>query len=109
MSIARKISQFTRSEIDRLYKETRPVLKHDGFTLLQTPRMGEFARILIVISKKVGNAPTRNKLRRQIKSIFYEEKLFQKDHDWVIIVRKPATLLSFEQLKAILVKAMSCQ
>ncbi len=109
MSIARKISQFTSSEIDQLFKEARPAFKHDGFTILKIPRMGTFGRILLVISKKVGNAPVRNKMRRQLKSIFYEEKLFQKDYDWVIIVRKPATALAFDQIKKLILTVMNPQ
>jgi len=43
-----------------------------------------FGKILIIIPGKTGNAIKRNKIRRQIKAIFYEEKLFEKPDILVI-------------------------
>ncbi len=86
-------------------KTARAFVRHAGFVILAAPRTRETARVLIVIPKKVGNAPTRNKLRRQIKSIFYEEKLFERGNDWVVIVKPAATHLSFAQIKELLLKA----
>jgi ribonuclease P protein component len=102
----RKITQFTKQEIDLLWKKVHPVIKHDGFILLKAPRQGTFGRILIVIPKKIGNAPVRNKLRRQIKAIFYENELFKKDYDWIIITKKPITSLNFQDLSTLLLAAM---
>jgi ribonuclease P protein component len=54
----------------------------------------------------VGNAPERNKIRRQIKSIFYEEKLFELSYDYVIIVYKQILRLSFQELKTLLLSSI---
>lgn len=105
-SIVRKLTQFTKKEIDQLWKKAHPALKHDGFLLLQSPRQGEFGRILIVTPKKVGKAPVRNKLRRQVKSIFYENKIFDQKHDWIFFARPAATKLTFQELQDLLLKAM---
>ncbi len=107
MAIARKITQFSKQEIDQLWKNVHPVLKHDGFLLLKAPRQGNFGRILIVLAKKVGNAPTRNKKRRQIKALFYENKIYEKDFDWIIVVKKPIIELDFKELSTLLLSAMS--
>jgi ribonuclease P protein component len=53
----------------------------------------------------VGNAPERNLLRRQLKAIFYEEKLFERGFECIIILRKEAVPLSFAQLKELLLDA----
>lgn len=97
--IAKKISKFTQREIDYLFKNARRVFRSELCTILLAPRQAEFGRILIVASRKVGNAPQRNLIRRRIKSIFYEEKLYERNFDCVIIVQKKATDLSFAQLK----------
>lgn len=107
-AIARKITQFTKSDIEQLWKNVHPVLRHKGFLLLcsnySQPSLG---RILIVIPKKIGNAPLRNKLRRQIKSIFYENKLYQKGFTWIFLAKAPLVNLNFKELETILQSAMS--
>ncbi len=102
--IARAITQFTKLEIDRLFKTARRVHKQPGITILNAPRQGEFGRILIVVPRKVGDAPTRNKLRRQIKSLFYENKMYEENLDWVAILRPEAKHLSFAQLQDLFVQ-----
>lgn len=106
VAIARKITQFSKQEIDQLWQQVHPALKHDGFLLLKAPRHGTFGRILIVISKQVGTAPTRNKKRRQIKAIFYEHKIYERNFDWIIVVKKPIVNLNFQALAAVLLPVM---
>jgi|SRR5579863_1656433 ribonuclease P protein component len=101
-SIAREITRFSKKEIDYLFQRARRVLKHPAFVILLAPRQREFGHILIIASRKVGNAPERNKIRRQLKSIFYEEKLFEHPFDVAIIVHKYAVDVSFDQLKELL-------
>ena len=110
-SIVNKISKFTTREIDYLFGHARRVIKQQSCTILLAPRQKEYGRVLIIASRKVGNAPERNRVRRRIKSIFYEEKLFDRSFDCVVIVYKKAVLLPFEQLKDLLLTAFQkgCQ
>lgn len=98
-SIARKITQFTKKEIGCLFGTARRVFKSPAFVMLMSDRQGDFGRILIVTSRKVGNAPERNKLRRRVKGFFYEENLFNSPFDCAIIFYKKAVSLSFSELK----------
>ena len=105
-SIVRKISKFTKSEIDYLFCHARRVIKTQACTILVAPRQKEdFGRVLIIASRKVGNAPERNLVRRRIKSIFYEEKLFALKFDCVVIAHKKMVTLPFDQLKSLLLSA----
>ncbi len=97
-ALIRTITQFHTREIDELWKKARRVVKHDGLHLLKAPRSQDVARILIVIPKKVGSAPQRNKIRRQIRHLFYEQKLYERNFDWIAIVKPQATGLSYQQL-----------
>jgi ribonuclease P protein component len=104
--IAGKISKFTKREIDYLFCNARRVLKNQFCTILVAKRQKEdFGRVLVVVSRAVGNAPERNLIRRRIKSIFYEEKLFVRNFDCVVIAQKKMVTLSFEQIKSLLLAA----
>jgi ribonuclease P protein component len=72
---------------------------------LLAPAQADFARVLIIASRKVGNAPERNLMRRRIKSIFYEEKLYDQKFDCAIILQKKSLDLTFDQLKELILKA----
>jgi ribonuclease P protein component len=72
---------------------------------LLAPRQHDFGRVLIIASRKVGNAPQRNLVRRRIKAIFYEEKLFERAFDCVVILYQKAVELPFDQLKDLLLAA----
>lgn len=50
------------------------------------------------VGKKVGNAVTRNKVKRQLKSII-SEKDYQNDFNCIIIVKKEILNLSYEERK----------
>jgi len=101
-SIARTITKFTKKEIDLFFANARRILKHPAFTILLASAQKDFGRILIITSRKVGTAPVRNKIRRRIKSIFYEAKLFELPFDCAVIVRSQAKALSFDELKKLI-------
>ena len=52
------------------------------------------------MSKKLGNAVTRNQIKRYIRQSFHELDLeLRQDMDYVIIARKPAATMNFEEVK----------
>ena len=54
----------------------------------------------ITFVKKIGNAVTRNKLKRQVKSIIDNHKnYYQIDYNYIIIIKKDAVLKSFKELE----------
>ncbi len=98
------ISRFTRSEIDLLFANGKAVYKSKELVFLTAPCLLRPSRILLITSRKVGNAPQRNLLRRWGRAIFYEQRLFEQPQHCVIIFKAPAKYLSFDQFKEILVK-----
>jgi ribonuclease P protein component len=110
-NIARDITRFSSKKvIDELFKKARRVIKHPGLHILTAPKASSFGHLLIIVPRKAGNAPERNKIRRRVKSIFYEEKLYQKDFDCIVIVKKEGIALPFTELRELLLKAfaLSC-
>lgn len=105
-NVAKQISRFTKSEIDLLFKHGKAVYKSKEFVILTAPCLALSSRILLITSRKVGNAPERNLLRRRGRAIFYEEKLFELQKHCVVIFKAPAKDLSFDQFKEILKKSV---
>ena len=58
----------------------------------------KFSRFGISVSKKVGDAVKRNKIKRRIRDIIIKNSI-KSNYDYVIIVRKEVGDLSFNELK----------
>jgi ribonuclease P protein component len=104
--LARSITLFSSAQIKTLFKKARTQFKNLGLEIRLAPREFDFGRILIVIPRSAGNAPERNRIRRRLKAIFYEEHLFEKEFDWIVLVSKQAIPLSFSQIKEILLSVL---
>ncbi len=124
----KELFSFTKKEIQESFKEVRPKCRKSGLKLLQIPMSDnikmsedlkmsddikisnviekEFGKILIIIPGKTAKAYKRNLLRRQIKSIFFEEELYKKLTISILFVYKPAANLTFDQLKEFLTKCV---
>lgn len=103
--VARLITQFSKHEIQCLFKAAHTISKTPFVEIRVAPKALNYARVLIVLSRKVGNAPARNLLRRRLKAIFYEEQLFERPWDFIIIGRAPLTHHSFDSLKNIVLSS----
>lgn len=57
-------------------------------------------RIGLSVSKKIGNAVCRNRVKRYIRQSFHElEGEVASGHDYIIIARNPAANMSFHEVK----------
>ncbi|MDP4084677.1 MAG: ribonuclease P protein component [Bacillota bacterium] len=57
-------------------------------------------RIGLSVSKKIGNAVTRNKIKRYVRqSIFELKELLYTEYDYVIIARNPTAEMDFFEIK----------
>lgn len=66
------------------------------------------SRFGVAVGKKVGNAVTRNKCKRQIRMIINNNKnLFKKGRDYIIIVKGSAVGASFETINDSIVKTLN--
>lgn len=61
----------------------------------------------ISVSKKIGNAVVRNKIKRQMKNIIDKhENLFKKNQDYIIIMKKAFLDLSFKENEDSLIRLL---
>ncbi len=109
----KKLFSFKKKEIDQAFSHAKFHAKMPGFKLLKSFSTEDFGtaeglgKILIIIPAAAGKAHDRNLIRRQIKSIFYEEKLYQNQHVFILLVYRQAIDLSFEEIKNFLVENLS--
>lgn len=100
------MTSFGQHEVDALFKATIARYKIKGLDIRLAPKFLPSARLLIVTPRACGNAPKRNRIRRRLKSIFYEQKYYEQPFDWIIMVRKEGIGLDFDELKEIMTKVL---
>lgn len=59
-----------------------------------------YSRFGISVPKKIGNAVTRNKIKRQVRSAIGQSTSFEESVDIVFIVRKNYEINEFAQIKS---------
>ena len=71
--------------------------KNNEFVIYYLDNDLDHSRFGISVSKKIGNAVTRNYYKRIIRNICHKNKnLYSKGKDYIIIMRKGLTLLNFD-------------
>ena len=89
-----------KKDFDRLFKK-RNQLSSKYVYIYKDENTVDNYRFGICVSKKIGNAVTRNKIKRQLRTIITDNKrLFQNNKDYIIIVKKSSLMLTFEQMKS---------
>ena len=101
-SISKNLSKFNTNEVKAAFKNVKYSKHIGGLKFLLSPHSSDFGKILVIAPKKIGNSPKRNLLRRRIKSIFYENKLYISKYNWIVLTSRESTKTSFEQLKKII-------
>ena len=96
---------FAKSDIDAAFQAASPKIQYRGLKLLQSLDHPKHGKLLIVIPRACGKAHDRNRIRRQLRAIFYEHQLYQNKTVWILLVRKDALALDFATLTQFLTKA----
>lgn len=90
-----------RGEFQRLRTEGRSVPgRYLVFSVASSPELTVPFRFAVILTRKIGNAVTRNRIRRRVKGIFSEfgERIAPGRHI-VVIARYRAPEATFEQLR----------
>ena len=66
----------------------------------------KYYRFGICVSKKVGNAVIRNKVKRKVKDIIDKSGLHFSSKDYIIVVKKSAACTQYFELKEDLLKLL---
>ncbi len=96
-----------QSEIDSIIKNGKMYKNRFYYIYNRINEDNKYYRFCICVSKKLGNAVTRNKNKRQIKDIIDKSNLvFSRENDYVIILRKEINTISFEEKKKYLLEIL---
>lgn len=97
--------KFTQKDIKKLFAQAKRVLRQPGLDILLGHTELPQGRLLVVTPRLVGTAPERNKVRRRLKAVFYEERLFEQHYDCIVIVKKGGPAISFDKLRSYILQA----
>lgn len=96
-----KKNRLTKREyFDKVYRHGKSAANHQ-FVLYYMPRQDqESFRLGVSVSKKLGNAVVRNRIRRVMKEIVrLNEARFPAGYDLIVIARKPVVDMSYQELE----------
>lgn len=75
--------------------------KNNTYIIYNKDSNHPYPRFGLAVGKKIGSAVVRNKLKRQIRMIINNNKnLFKNNQDYIIIVKRKALELDFNELEA---------
>lgn len=87
---------------------SKNMIKNKYFYIYKDRNNKNNYRFAICVSKKIGNAVRRNKIKRQIKDIIDKSNLvFNNTNDYVIILRKEINNLDYNEIKENLINLIS--
>ena len=80
--------------------QKKKYIKNKEFTIYIRKSIYDFSHYGIAVSKKLGNAVTRNKLKRRMRSILDEcKKSLPNNQDYIIIMKENTKNISYQELK----------
>ena len=87
--------------------QNRKYMKNNLFAIYYKENNLENVRFGISVSKKIGNAVVRNKIKRQMKNIIDKNKnLFKKETDYIIIIRRGILDCNFHEIEDSLINLL---
>jgi len=106
-TVAALLSKFKYKEIQQIFKKARYSYSSQALDIKLSPATANFGKLLIIIPKKVGNAPERNLIKRRLKSIFYENQIYNYLYNFLIYCKPSILQLNYKELKEIMLNSIS--
>ena len=96
----RKLRLRKREDFSRIYRYGKSFANSQFVVYWSRQAKADPFRLGVSASKKIGNAVIRNRMRRLVKEIvrLHAERIASQ-HDFIIIVRKPAVEMEMRQLE----------
>ncbi|MFD0590205.1 ribonuclease P protein component [Paenibacillus sp. GCM10027627] len=89
-----------REDFGRIYRGGKSFANGQFVVYWSKQKVADPFRLGVSASKKIGNAVMRNRMRRMVKEIVRGlEKRVLPNTDFILIVRKPATTMSYKEME----------
>ena len=99
LGIPRKLRIFNSLDFKIIYKQGFSVINKDLVLYYKRNKTNDI-RIGITVSSRIGNAVTRNRIKRIIREVFRKRILdIKSGYDIVLITRKPIKEKSFHEIE----------
>lgn len=96
-----------REDFNKVYRFGQSTANRQFVVYYKIQHDVEHFQLGISVSKKIGNAVVRNRMRRVIKEIVRSQAEYIIKHvQFVIIVRKPSVLMDFDSLEKSLIHVL---
>jgi len=94
-------------DFQRIFQEGKSVANRQFIVYkLENSEIPHF-RIGLSVSKKIGNAVMRNRIKRLIRQVFHElESQINPNYDYIIIARKPVAEMDYKEVKKSLIHVL---
>ena len=87
-----------QNDFNKIIQEGR-YIKNNYFVIYYINKENKYPHFGLAVGKKLGNAVTRNKYKRQIRTIIDDnKKFFNKDKDYIIMIKKDCDNLKYNEL-----------
>lgn len=95
-------------EFSYVFERGRSVANRQ-FVLYVCPKEGQtHFRLGLSVNKRIGNAVTRNRVKRYIREVFHEMRDFlEQNNDYVVIARVPTATMNFSEVRSSLLHVMN--
>ena len=102
--LAREYRLRQRRDFARVYRRGQSIAL-PAFVLYRRGNGGTATRIGFSVSKKIGKAVVRNRIKRRFRSAVREElSCFPAGYDYIFVVRKAALETDYAALRSLIVK-----
>lgn len=107
IKVQKELRLTRREDFSKIYRWGKSQANHQ-FVVYYLPNLQiDQFRLGVSISKKIGNAVIRNRLKRVIKEIVRSYEDYMVDHmDVILIVRKPAVGMEYKELEKSIVHVL---
>lgn len=100
MNATKKDRQRKKSNTAAIIRYSRPLWREKYFDIKTSHNyeLDTAPRCIVVTPRAVGNAVKRNKIKRQMRSIYHQLDLQKTKRHWIFFCKKNATSYSFQEL-----------
>lgn len=102
--LQKKFRMKNNTQFDYIFKKGQ-ILKNSKLLIFYSKNKSKFSKFGIVVSKKIGNSVTRNRVKRLIRECIKSSiNNFNMHYNYIFVARQGIEALNFHQINEVLIK-----